>query len=460
MKTILKFFVAITAVIAMSATVANAQIDYENDPKYKHLGADAATREEVLKKFSFLRDAWKMKSYDDYMTRYKEMIELCPNCYPNLYLFGIQLNRAKLNQTTDPAEREKYTKIMAEMYDGQIKYFGTKNGVDVSAPIYRQKMQLLMAVDFNKYLEDIKKIMRTVADKGIKNDNQVRDMIYLYFSTITTGFLSDEISAETVLDEYDYLSDAISKSQFPDKNVIQQPLDNLLLNSGAADCDNLVALFKPKYEKEPNNLELIKKIMRYLNEYNCDGEFKVLVAEKYYKLDPSADAAYSLALSFAASGDTQKSEQYFKEAINRETNRTKKSKYQNRLAVDYLINKQYQSSANLAKGAISSDPRNGQAYFLLAQAYSISLASGVVKCDAFEVKAAFWLVNDLLQKAKSLTPASAPAAKDIIKQIEAAKANIPTSEDLFFKEELKVGGAYNVNCGWVKGATKVQKPTR
>ncbi len=459
MKTILKILLVVVVMFSMMPMAVAQNIDY-NDPKYHHLGKDVAEREQTLRKYSFMRDAYRMKSYDDYMRRYEELVKECPKCYQNMYLMGIKLNKRQLDATEDKAEKEKYINILISMFDLQHEHFGVKDGKIVSPRPLINKATFLLSLteDYEKYKDMIKEAAHSVIEVvGVSN----HAFTISYFGSLTSHFLNDRLTPDVILDEYDFISGVIEKSNHPSKIALQQHIDGLLLTSNAAACDNLIALFKPKYEKEPNNLALIKKIMRYLNNANCKGEFVVQLAEKYYKLEPSADAAYSLANTFSAEGDTEKALKYYKEAVSREPNRVRKSGYQRNIAILHLISKNHQAAANEAKNAIASDPRNGYAYFILAQAYSIALANNEVKPeDDFDKKAAFWLVADVLSKAKALTPPQANEMRDIIRAYNAARANAPNREDLFFRETLKVGDKYTVNCGWIKGQTTVKEPSK
>ena len=60
-------------------------------------------------------------------------------------------------------------------------------------------------------------------------------------------------------------------------------------------------------------------------------------------------------------------------------------------------------------------------------------------------------------KAKTLIDPSSPQAKDVNRLLATYKQHFPNMEDIFFKE-LKVGDPFNVECGWIKGATKVYSP--
>lgn len=456
MKTLIKFAVSLIVAMTLSPVITFAQIDF-NDPKYAKYGADAAIREANYKNYSFFREAFGMNSYGDATKRLNELIQACPDANENIYLVGMKMFRNQMDEAETEEDKLKFLNEVLRMFDLRAEYFGVTEGGKVKKyDIMADKVKELLRHDF-AWEKDRDLIIKTANQimKEAKNDIDITFYL-VYFNTITNKFLEDKLAPEIVLAEYEAVTDGLSQNNDPRKEDVQRTVDSYLINSGAATCDNLVNLFKPKYESDPNNLELIKKIMRYLNNSNCDDPFKTLLAEKYYKLDPSADAAYSLATTFAARKEMDKAITYFKEAITREQSKALVSKYELQLSLAYLVSRKFELAASYAKRAIASDPRNGYAQFILAQAYTIG--SGDMTCDEFEKKAIFWLIASTLEKARTLTPKENPEMKEITKQLSTIKHYFPTMEDIFFKEGMKVGDNYTVNCGWIKGETKVYDP--
>lgn len=456
MKTFIKIAICLVLTVTLLPSSLFAQVSQWDDPKWAKFGKDNATREANVKNYSFFRDSYRMNSHGDVIKRLNELLVACPDAKEDVYTIGTRTYRMLIDEAETNEIKEGYIKELLRLYQLRSEHFGEKNGSIVKYNHLSERVLELLRHDFTweKYKDQIIKESNFILKESKGNLNP--EFIIIYFGTITNKFLEDKISAELVLSEYEVASEAIANCTQPTKDEIQKRIDGFLISSGAANCDNLITLFKPQYEKDPNNLDLIKKIMRHLNNANCDSPFKLVLSEKYYKLDPSADAAYSLATTFAAQKNTEKAVQYFKEAIAREDNKALSSKYETQLAISYLVNKKNELSANHAKRAMVSDPRNGYAVFILAQAYTIG--SSDVDCDGFEKKAVNWLIANTLEKAKALTSSDAAEMKDINKQLTTIRHYFPTTEDLFFKEGMKVGDSYTVNCGWIKGETKVQAP--
>ena len=453
MKTLLKLSLSFILTLMLLPSVAFSQIDF-NQERYSKYGETAADREKNFMNYSFFREAYKMGSKDDAMKRLQELIVACPGANENMYIIGLRLYRSVLeNAETDEAKKTALNDIM-KLYDLRAEHFSTRKGVNVKYCILGDKIKEIIRHNFmwENQTEIIKHANHVIKSAGHDLD---LSCAMLYFKALTDRFLLDEVSAEIILVEFEMLSEAVTLSKDAGKDEAQKTLDGLLIQSGAADCTNLENLFKPQYDADPNNIALIKKIMRYLNANECDGAFKTMLAEKYYKLEPSGEAAYSLATSFAAQKNYPKAIQYYKESILSEKDRGQRSKYEFRLAGMYLMNKNNKLAAIYAKKAIASDPRNGFAYFILSQAYAIG--STEITCGAFEKKTVYWLLYSILQKTQSLISQTSPQAAEIKKLLVMYKQHFPNMEDIFFKE-LKVGAPFNVECDWIKGTTKVYSP--
>lgn len=456
MKTLFRIAMAVIVTVS-SISMASAQINFD-DPQYANYGATAKEREANMMSYSFLKDSYKMKDYDDYIARYKELVVACPTPNVNMYKMGIRLAKERFDAEADATKKAEYLQVITGMYDMQAKHYGEENGVNIKPKILYSKLLLYLGEGFENYQDQIIATAHEVIDaSGEKLDGSY---VIQYFNGIAGNFLDDytTLTPEMVLAEYEYVATATEKSSAEDKGHTLATIDRLLLNCGAATCENLEIMFKSKYEAEPNNIDLVKKILRYLDDSNCEGAFKTSLTEKYYSLDPSANAAYHLANSFLAAGDKEKGIRYLKEAISRETDKIQKSKYLQRAATIYMVDKDNKTAASYANQAIQANPRNGYAYFIIGQAYIMDVANNKVTCEAFPKRTVFWLAYDKLNKAKMLTTPGDPSLKDINNAIATVKGNFPSMEDIFFQESIEVGKPYTVECGWIKGTTTVYKP--
>lgn len=460
MKTLLKCGILFIFLFTLSPNLSfsQQQIDYSDEAKYGSYGEDAVSREENHRKYIFLHEAFSMRNFEDAIKRLEELISIRPMANENMYIIGLRLYRSNFTKAETPEVKASTLNDVLRMYDLRADHFGNGNGKSCKHVINGNKARLIISLEY-MWDENVEYITKQVNDI-IKNSGKDVDLstILVYFKALTDKFMQDRIDANLVLTEFEVLSEYVDGSINPKKGEVQETLDALLVQSEAAGCDKLELLFKPQYQADPTNIALIKKILRFLDASDCSGAFKTMLSEKYYKLDPSANAAYNLATSFASVKDYPKAIQYFNEAISRESNRVKLADYQFKLAGMYLQSGNYNQASVFAKKAILADPRKAYAYLILAQSYD--LGSSEVTCGAFEKKTIYWLIVGTLEKGRTLLAKNSKMYNDVNKMIASYEKMFPSMEDIFFREGLKVGDRFSVNCGWIKGVTKIYDPVK
>lgn len=434
------------SVSVLFASTAFAQVDF-NHPKFAKYGETAEVREANYMNYSFFRDDIKLKNYTGAVKRLEELVVAAPESTENIYIMGASAYKTLIGSATTDAQKQAYIDKLLALYDLREKHFGGEK----SKVILANK-----ALDMMRYRPDnIPAIRKTVATAISKSGDDVSmDMALQYFNLAVNNYRNTNSDMADLLDDFDMVNSAVSNSSNDlEKARVLLSLDDLLLQSGAANCDNLEKIFKPKYQANPNDGEMIKKMAGYMMRLDCKGAFATELSEKYYTLNPSAESAFSLGISFANNGDDAKAQKYFKEAVTIDPKNAKLPTYLLRYAGHELIMNRPMNSARLAKDAIAADPNNYTPYMILAQAYAMGANS--TGCDGFNKKAIFLLVVDNLQKAKSLTsdPAETQKLNDMIRTYA---SYFPTKEDIFFQEGLRVGGGVSVNCGWISGGTTVR----
>ena len=154
---------------------------------------------------------------------------------------------------------------------------------------------------------------------------------------------------------------------------------------------------------------------------------------------------------FRAKGEIDKSIEYYKNAITGQTDATEKSNYQTTLAALLLQQGQTGQATTYANQAISSNPRNGQAYFILASIYA-----GIKNCGDNPVsrRSVFWVAVDVLNQAKSVEKEE-KFVEAVNKQINLYRQHFPSYDDCFDQDILD-GQTYTVNCGGINRKTIVR----
>ena len=83
------------------------------------------------------------------------------------------------------------------------------------------------------------------------------------------------------------------------------------------DCDQLTDLKKPYFEENKMNISWLSSTVKLLDRGGCEGEtFYLQCAEALFNLEPSAEAAISLAKAFGKKDDDAKASNYYEKQLN------------------------------------------------------------------------------------------------------------------------------------------------
>lgn len=393
---------------------------------------------------SLYGEFYKQKNFKDALPAWRWAFTNCPASSKNMYIHGINIVEYQMKLTKDEAAKDKYVDTLMIIYDQRIKYFGQegfvlgRKGVDLFK--YREK-------EIEKAHEMLKK---SLASRGNKTEPAV---LLTYMNTTVILFKSGKLQKADVVENYSKITEAID-TQIADKpendNLIKakENIEALFGNSGAPDCEALIGLFTPQYQKNNTDVKLLKNITRLLDKQGCgDAKLFFEASEKLYELEPSAEAAVNIAKMARKKSEFSKSSKYYLQAIDMQENTDLKAQYYLELAELNLKElNQFSSARTYALKALEFKPGWGKPYLVIGLAYaSSSKTCGDNECAQ---KAVFWVAVDKFVKAKSVDPS---VAEDANKLINAYSANYPNKEACFFYN-ITEGQSYTVGC-WINETT-------
>lgn len=453
MKSIKKLFLGIVMLLGVTVGYSQPNMDeLLEDPRY---GNTREEREEVLKMMSYFRAAMAAENTEDALGYMRTLMEKAPRSTENIYEFGRRYYREKRDEAQTPEEAKVYNDTLMMIYDKRVENFG--NHRERGRPyIFREK-----AYDYYNFSKNrpqlsaedrdmIYKLFRNAIEVGGENIDM--NLLLNYFSMVVADYNMDKVETEFVINEYDDLGTIIDKSNNAEKAENKEKLDGMFIQAGVADCETLESLFKPRYEANPSDLDLTKKIVKLMNRNKCKSDFQLMVTENLFKLEPTPEIAGYLAAAFRERNQTDKAAVYLKEAVDKATDPTEKSNMLVEMAVNYSgVNNQL--SANYAKQAISISPDNASAYLILALAYSNSIPSSCK--ESFDQSTAYWIVVDTLSEARRRAQGNPDLSRRATELINTYSAHFPRADELFF-DDIKEGDSFTVNCGIVSGKTTVR----
>lgn len=418
-------------------------------------GSDSVT---CVTNLSLYREFYKQKNYKDAYTPWRWIVENCPCAKLSPYVDGIKIMDSRIQSIKDPQARELAIDSLLAIYDLRIKNFPlspTTKKNQVGEILTRKGMDY-----FNYRPNDAGKAYE-ILQQAIKVDS-THVMVEGIVTIMQVGIkmVKDGKAEKTlVIDTYDQLSDLIENNinyyanDSTAQSVYIQARGNLeFLFEPFATCEDLVAIYTPKFEQNPNDASLLKKITKILDKKKCtDSPLFYSATENLHKLEPSATSAYLMARKYLKEEKYEVAAQYLKEAINLfgPEDIDKKAKAFLLLGNVYLGEKNYTLAKQYALKVLELKPSDGNAYILIGDAY----AAGAGACGDNDLtkRAPYWAAVDKYQTAKRIDPSIAPTAD---KRISTYAASFPSMETIFFYG-LKQGEGYRVEC-WINESTSVR----
>lgn len=393
------------------------------------------------------------EAYDSWLIAFNE----CPLSTVNLYTHGVKIVTHRYQKEQDSLKKEEYYQLLLKIYDQRAKYFG--NNLKYPTP-YIMGLKALDMIQFKGDDLATKKQAYEYLKSNIESaPNTLQPaVIAAYFTTTVNLYQLDVLPNEIVIANYtianDWIDKEISDETKPEKiedlKTIKVNIEAILTTCGAVNCESLEKLFGPMIDLKSNDINWLKNSNKILSIQSCDdSNTQYRIAETLYKLEPSADAAYSLAKLNLKKKELGNAKHYYADAIELETNPITKSKYYYQLGL--ILNNQGDLIGAKAKAlqAIASNPKYGEPYLLLGKLYA--QASNNYGTNEFEKKTVFWVAVDKFIRAKEIDSSLAEEANQLIINYS---AHFPTSDELFF-QGIKVADLYEVT-DWINEKTTVR----
>jgi len=435
-------------------------------------GVDLRTAEDLVKakdenfmnEWSMYTEFYKQNDYKSAMPHLKKLVAQYPKASPNLYIQGAKMYEALIDATTTESERNKLIDEYMKLHDTRIKYMGDEGFVlgRKGAAWYDYKLHKTNGeTPEDDELKQIHKTGYELLNKSIElqgNETEAPVLVLFMQSTVALYKLG-ELTKEKVVENYEKCSEIANSiiNTSTEASVVESTRDKVLPyieelfgKSGAADCDVLVKIYSAEFEKNQNDVDYVKTMLRRLSRAKCtESELFANATEKLYELEPSAEAAYNMARRALNRDDLEKAREYYQMAIDQETDNTLLATYYyERGLVRYAKDGNYPGAVNDAKKAISLNPELCDADMLIGDV--LAAASQKFEGSSLEKAAVFWVACDYYAKARKGEDCSIDAAK----KISQYSKYFPNKEEAFM-ENLKEGSTYHVG-GWINENTKVR----
>lgn len=444
--------ILLSAALMLAATASIAQ-DF-SDPRHAPWGDTPEQRKQNILMSNLLKESVDTRDYDAAAHYYRTLAQEAPSASEATFIRGAQVYSNKVQRAQTLEEKKVLLDSLMAIYDLRVQYFPASPNYGTAYVLDRKAREYLTFNPSDR--EGVRKLYKEAIEAGLQSGYAaLPDVALVYFSNLCDDYKVGEVYPDVVLDEYARLT-PIFESDAPAVKEAKKQFDACFAGSGAADCENLEKMFRPRIEAAPEDMELLKQTVSLMSRSQCSSEFFLQIAEKYYAMEPSAQTAMMLAQGFQERGDFAKSTTYLREAIAAEQDAVQKELLLVRLSMTELAAKNPTAAAVAANEAKALNPNNGMAYFALAQAYAASAAS----CSGLEGQAIFWVAYDTMTQAANLLANDADAGNFAQTARDAAanyRRGFPTAEECFFNE-LKEGARYTITCGPARGIVTTVRP--
>ena len=412
-------------------------------------GPDSA---ECIKYLSYYTEYYKQKNYDSALPNWRKAYSLCPpTARYSMLSDGTTLLRQVIQKNQkDAVYRMKLVDSLMTIYDQRIEFW----------PKYATSSLNNKALDMYNYLKnDPERLFAGLCDVVNQTKEDTRANIFLFqLNTAVDLYKEGSLDPEKVIAVYEdaikYLGMMTPKNDTEARSIAKtvEDVESLFITSQVASCDNLIALFSPRVEADPENLDLAKNVVRMMGmtEGCTDNDLFLSAVNTMHAKEPSHTSAYYLYKLYAGRGDYDNAVKFMNEAIAaEESDAVTDGGYYYELAAFCFKSSKYAQAFEAAQKVIDLDPSlAGKTYMLMGTIWGSVPCSG----NDIEQRAKYWVAVDYMNKAKNADEALAEDASNYIRQYS---SYYPQTAEAFMYDFTN-GQSYTVSCGGMRATTTVR----
>ena len=407
-------------------------------------------REECIKYLSYYSEYYKQKNYESALPNWRKAYSLCPpTASQNMFVHGTTLMTRLYNQVKDEAHKSAIVDTILTLQDQRMATY-PKNRVSIlnNKGQYMINYRNADAPYIYKNLNEIVDELGTQSNGGL--------LVNLLQATITM-YRENQLTADEVIAMYDKVTANVegatpkNEADAEDNAKAKSAIESIFADSKVASCENLIAIFGPRYEADPDNLALVSNIVKLMNTADdcASNDLYLNAVTSMYKLDPSYRSAFGLYRLNAARGNVADAAKYLEEAIaSPESDEATDAQYYYEMAAFCYKNGMRGKAAEAARKAVDMDfGYAGKAYLILGNLWASATCGETV-----DKWARYWAAADYYQKARS---ADASVADEAAASLGSVSRYYPEASEAFMYDLTK-GQSYTVSCNGMTATTTVR----
>ena len=407
---------------------------------------------ECIKYLSYYTEYYKQKNYDSALPNWRNAYKYCPpTSRYSLLSDGTTLLRRLITQNAkNPVYKDQLVDSLMTLYKQRVEFW----------PKYATASLNNQALDMYNYMKDEpKKLYEGLTEVVTINKTNTKPNIFLFqLSTACDLYKDGLLDPEQVINTYEnavaVLSSITPKNEVEGRMITKtiEDIESLFIASQVASCENLIALFEPRFAAAPEDLNLAKNIVKMMTvtEGCTDNELFLNAVTIMYNMEPSHTSAYYLYKLYAGRNDVDNASKYMREAITFEESDTDTDAgYFYELATFLVKNGKTAEAYKATTAAVElSDTYDAKCYYLMGTIWGSTVCGG----DEISKRAPYWVAVDYMQKAKNADPALAEDADRMIAQY---RAYFPQTAEAFMYN-ITDGDPYTVSCNGMRASTTVR----
>ncbi|MBR4505536.1 MAG: hypothetical protein IKP21_02035 [Bacteroidales bacterium] len=446
-KTLTMGALLMAAVMPASAQIEKWGCNEEATKDPQKMMEAVSLYQENVKQYKASKD---VRYLEEAYPQWKTIVSNCPRQSKNLYLNGANIMKVKIAKATTTEERDALIEELMAMYDTRIAQYG--EAAKYTAKKANEIEEILKEDGLERYYQLYSEAVR------IGGDDLEAAYLVKYIEATINYVRAGKAEPTLVVDNYDIASDLLEGElqKYAADSAKAATIRGYIAGVEAAfspyaSCDQLVEIYGKKFEADPENVELLKKITGIMTRKRCtDQELFFRATENLYRLEPSPTTAMRMGAMCLQKKQFSDAISYLNDAVKGVSDKDKYTAY---LYLGHAYNgaKSYSAARAAYNNAAAADVTKGEPYIYIAQLYALSTSSA--KEDNIGGRSVYWAAVDALNRAKSVEPTE-ENIENCNKYISTYAAHYPNQGDAFMAG-LENGKSYTVP-GWIGVSTTVR----
>ncbi len=364
--------------------------------------------------------------------------------YPKLIKIYTEIGKSK----QDPSEREAYIDTALALYEESFDLFAKTE--EEKYELYQRRGRFFLE-NYNAIEDGLQKAYSDFETMFEIDPEKTTNLANGYYIKVTLDNMVSKDRKEEVISVIEVATPFASEDilQFFDeklKKVFNTPEERRTFYEG-------------KVKEDPNDIESLKALASALEDLDMQTQL-ITTMRKIHALAPTFDSALKLADIEKGNAKYQPAATFYKEALGKAKTDKDKKEINIDLADVYASMEQLQTAKTYINAALKVDSNYGLAYIKLAAIYAQAVTSCAAgrKLEAKD-KVVYWVVVDLLNKAKKVDTS---VTNTVNSQLSSFEAVTPSTEDKFFTlsyqdgQSVKVDGSLMSCYSWINETTTVR----